>query len=569
MMITPETSESPENIMESPKEDNNNPLPLINNKVKRRRKNVIPSFNGISTINEFTIMNDMAMMRQIKGSSATTQPALNFSSISMKNETKEKKKCNSSTSQSSNTFSELFSKPSQINNNNNSLKKSHNESTIVKTNNNNNNNININNSVIQIKDFSDGEELHSFMCKKVNIKTRCDSSTLTEIRTYIKSPPVKPLMLYGPPGCGKSQLINELKKGDKRIIDLSDEIMLFLDQMKLDNDVIDSKIVKSNIIGKLNFTILYKHPLVKGAETTVVVLDEFDCYPKFLVDELFELIKSGMRNHLIVICNDPYSESLKRHRTKCHVIKMNVINFKYLNRYMQYVNKLCGKLMTTVDVERLIINSNCDVRSVFNNYIFYSKSSDSLKNNNVSSMNLTTTTNIFSIIHSLRSKPYDVIENFIRYNPFIITLLQLNYEKYFLKLPKLFFHFFPSHNNCLQLYEWFSLFDVFDSFKYNGVISSNSGDLLESYIISMTSIILQSLRELVAPSYIDQPRQKSYYKNQSSNKFNFVKYNRMNPLNHINNHVIKTGRGNFLLKNNEINEKNYSDVLYKELYTYF
>lgn len=386
---------------------------------------------------------------------------------------------------------------------------------------------------IDINDYWDADQLHDKISELFQIKYRCDSSTLSMIQKKLREKVSKPILLYGPPGCGKSQMVKHLIQDTKtkggnenyRIIDLSDKLQELFDQLRFDNHIIDRKQVSTAIRDTMYGTLCCTNFLFE--HSPVVIMDEMDNYPENWINMLFTKFVPKMKHHLICICNDPFmNSSISKYRTKCELIRMKVISPSLLYQYLQKVNSICGSPLTASSLTQIVENANGDFRGTLNNYIFYAKSNEPIKQfGHLSAQNVTSTSNntsIFTTLHALRYKPISFITSFIENNPFLTVLIQLNYEKYFEKQPILLFS--DPYNNLPTHY--LPILSEIEANKYNTYISSGLYGFFDAYIIYIYALILKTLKTMRPPSsLLSFPKPRSSYLvkgTKETNKYKFL-----------------------------------------------
>lgn len=370
--------------------------------------------------------------------------------------------------------------------------------------------------VIDINAYSDADVFHTMMCERLHIRTRCDPDTLRRVITHInqelRRDRPKPLVLCGPPGCGKTQLTLSLQayaeSHDCTFLNLTDMIKDMLDDMMYCDNAKHRARVKTRLQGYISVNM--KSMTKMSSKKRVVVVDEVDAYPAECVSCICSNALSAI--HVVVlVCNDPYALStMKTFRTHVEIIRMRAISLMVLNKYLQKVNVLCGSPLRKYDVHSIIDAVNGDFRCALQNYLFYARHASPIHSLNACAKNVSMSKNtVFQDLHALRKKDMDYCCNYIQRNEFITTLFQLNWEKYFEKSKTLF----PVHYSFTDTtaVDHFVFMDMLYQQRFVG-IESYFQTAYEQYSVLLTAQILHTYQLLPMPNcMLSTPKPTSHY----------------------------------------------------------
>jgi replication factor C large subunit len=171
------------------------------------------------------------------------------------------------------------------------------------------------------------------------------------IEDYLHGNPVKPVLLVGPPGCGKTTLANALAN------DYGFELIELNASDKRNKDVIKQIVGGASVSKSLS------------GKRALIVLDEVDGISgnsdRGGVSEILKIIKTA-KNPLILTANDIYKPSLISLRNACKIVKIGSV---HTNSIVPVLRRIALKEGFNVDDKILKIiakHAGGDVRAAIN-----------------------------------------------------------------------------------------------------------------------------------------------------------------------------------------------------------
>ena len=171
------------------------------------------------------------------------------------------------------------------------------------------------------------------------------------IEDYLHGNPVKPILLVGPPGCGKTTLANALAN------DYGFEVIELNASDKRNKDVIKQVVGSASMSKSLS------------GKRALIILDEVDGISgnsdRGGVSEILKIIKTA-KNPLILTANDIYKPSLMSLRNACKIVKIGSV---HTNSIVPVLRRIALKEGFNVDDKILKIiakHAGGDVRAAIN-----------------------------------------------------------------------------------------------------------------------------------------------------------------------------------------------------------
>ncbi|AEH07354.1 replication factor C large subunit [Methanothermococcus okinawensis] len=171
------------------------------------------------------------------------------------------------------------------------------------------------------------------------------------IEDYLQGKPVKPVLLVGPPGCGKTTLANALAN------DYGFEIIELNASDKRNKDVIKQVVGSASVSKSLS------------GKRALIILDEVDGISgnsdRGGVSEILKIIKTA-KNPIILTANDIYKPSLMSLRNACKIVKIGSV---HTNSIVPVLRRIALKEGFNVDDSVLKIiakHAGGDVRAAIN-----------------------------------------------------------------------------------------------------------------------------------------------------------------------------------------------------------
>ncbi len=171
------------------------------------------------------------------------------------------------------------------------------------------------------------------------------------IEDYLQGNPVKPVLLVGPPGCGKTTLANALAN------DYGFEVIELNASDKRNKDIIKQVVGSASVSKSLS------------GKRALIVLDEVDGISgnsdRGGVSEILKIIKTA-KNPLILTANDIYKPSLMSLRNACKIVKIGSV---HTNSIVPVLRRIALKEGFNVDDKILKIiakHAGGDVRAAIN-----------------------------------------------------------------------------------------------------------------------------------------------------------------------------------------------------------
>lgn len=171
------------------------------------------------------------------------------------------------------------------------------------------------------------------------------------IEDYLHGKPVKPVLLIGPPGCGKTTLANALAN------DYGFEVIELNASDKRNKDVIKQVVGGASVSKSLS------------GKKILIILDEVDGISgnsdRGGVSEILKIIKTA-KNPLILTANDIYKPSLMSLRNACKIIKIGSV---HTNSIVPVLRRIALKENFNIDDKILKIiakHAGGDVRAAIN-----------------------------------------------------------------------------------------------------------------------------------------------------------------------------------------------------------
>ncbi len=171
------------------------------------------------------------------------------------------------------------------------------------------------------------------------------------IDDYLHGKPVKPILLVGPPGCGKTTLANALAN------DYGFEVIELNASDKRNKDVIKQVVGSASVSKSLS------------GKRVLIILDEVDGISgnsdRGGVSEILKIIKTA-KNPLILTANDIYKPSLMSLRNACKILKIGPV---HTNSIVPVLRRIALKENFNIDDKILKIiakHAGGDVRAAIN-----------------------------------------------------------------------------------------------------------------------------------------------------------------------------------------------------------
>lgn len=171
------------------------------------------------------------------------------------------------------------------------------------------------------------------------------------IEDYIEGKTTKPVLLVGPPGCGKTTLATALGR------DYNFEVIELNASDKRNSDIIKQVVGNASISKSLS------------GRRTLIILDEVDGisgnYDKGGLREILRIIRIA-KNPLILTANDIYKPSLRPLRQACKVIKIGAV---HTNSIVPLLRRILLKEGLEVDdkiLKTIAKHAGGDVRAAIN-----------------------------------------------------------------------------------------------------------------------------------------------------------------------------------------------------------
>ncbi|MHA1409952.1 MAG: replication factor C large subunit [Candidatus Odinarchaeia archaeon] len=199
--------------------------------------------------------------------------------------------------------------------------------------------------------------------KKIS-EIAANKSEVQEIINWVKNwfdkPPKKRgLLLYGPPGVGKTASIYAIAN------ELSLEVLEINASDKRNAEEI------KKIVGMAS-----EQRSLLSTKIRIILIDEVDGVAgredRGGISEIIKILKKTA-NPIIMTANDPWNPKLRSLREQCQLIRFKRIRTPSISKVLKKIAELEGIEIEEEAVKKIAINANGDLRSAINDLQFYSE----------------------------------------------------------------------------------------------------------------------------------------------------------------------------------------------------
>jgi len=239
-------------------------------------------------------------------------------------------------------------------------------------------------SQIQVSQVQDWQDLLQQASKlETQLPRLCAPQVSTIAQHIMSAPPVKPLLVYGGTGSGKTSLIAQLSSHYHiSVKDITDDLLeVYVDQ------VVHADFAGHNTAQEqaqcLCETILQLLLQPMGKKTGVVAIDDIHCLPPAVLQLLIHPKKQVLTwlgrkkcvNHLLLTTAVFYEPPMRRLHPLCQVFKLPDISFHSLCHIMYLINGVCSPCLRRPQVMAHVQDFGHDLRFCLINFLMELKTS--------------------------------------------------------------------------------------------------------------------------------------------------------------------------------------------------
>ncbi|MBS7609420.1 replication factor C large subunit [Candidatus Bathyarchaeota archaeon] len=184
-------------------------------------------------------------------------------------------------------------------------------------------------------------------------------------------PGSKAMLLYGPPGCGKTVIVEALAQEEG------------LDLIEMNaSDFRSAEAIEARIGRSMAQASIFQRPKLFLIDEVDGLAGEED---RGGVGAIIQIIK-GSKHPIVLTANDPYNERLRTIRPYCQLVRMRRLGIRDVQRYLERIAELEGLSIDESVLKIIASRSQGDLRSAINDLEVLGRGSRIIRDEDLSSL---------------------------------------------------------------------------------------------------------------------------------------------------------------------------------------